>query len=540
MASSKAPNSYKDQFWSDLAGRVEAKLELPPGLLLGVVTRGERSNADQVSEAGARTPFQIIPQTRDAVVKKYGIDAYLSPENAAEAAGLLLKESLQRNAGDVVAAVGEYHGGTDRSNWGPRTKSYIQRVVGSQPQQSQPQQSTFQRVMAQRQKEAAPSEGSIANVLAAYQSGQMSPEEAKQFKDDVSSGLIILPRGATLDGQRKAPSNQIPDAVLKAYRSGQMSDQERAQFQDDVKSGLVALPTGEVLDQATLIPGYDASLNQPKPPQPGPSIAERVIGAGETGANLVTGAVGGGLGMTAGFIGGLAGSVMSGEYGTEQGARNVAEAAQRGAEALTYAPRTPEGQRQAAIVGEVMQQAIPVMPLTAEVAGLARASAPVRMAAQDAARASSAAVREAAPRVAQSVQQGAQRVVQPVREMLGAEPAPSSKPTAGTGQSVGAAGTDMATMRRQAASDLPDPIELTQGQATRDFEQLRFEKEQAKNPELGAPLRDAADTQNAKVLSNFDHWIDAGPWRLSALPPFMALRSRSLSRLRSHARTAAA
>ena len=509
MAQDKAPNSYKDPFWSDLAGRVEAKLDLPPGLLLGVVTRGERSNADQVSEAGARTPFQIIPQTRDAVVKKYGIDPYLSPENAAEAAGLLLKESLQRNGGDVAAAVGEYHGGTDRANWGTRTKAYIQRVAGGQEVQAQPRQSTFQRIKAQREQErASVSAGSIANVLAAYQSGQMSPEEAQQFKADVESGMVMLPRGATLDGARKPSANQIPDAVLKAYRSGQMSDEERAQFQDDVKSGLVALPPGEVLDQSTLIPGYDAALNQPKPEAPGPSVVDRVIGAGETGANLVTGAVGGGIGMTGGFIGGLAGSVMSGEFGTEEGARKVAEAAQRGAEALTYTPRTPEGQRQAAIVGEVMQQAIPVMPLTAEMAALARSAPAARMAAQDAARAAGDRAGAAAARGAESVQQGAQRVAQPVREFFGADPAREATATPGTGQSVGAAGTDVATLRRQAASDLPDPIELTQGQATRDFEQLRFEKEQAKNPDLGAPLREAADNQNAKVLSNFDHWID--------------------------------
>jgi hypothetical protein len=47
----------------------------------------------------------------------------------------------------------------------------------------------------------------------------------------------------------------------------------------------------------------------------------------------------------------------------------------------------------------------------------------------------------------------------------------SNTPTPGTMGSVGAAGTDIATVRRQAAQDLPVPIELTKGQATRDFEQ---------------------------------------------------------------------
>ena len=122
-------NDYKSPYYADLTAKVEEKLRLPPGLLHSIVTRGERSNADQVSEAGAKTVFQVIPETRDAILKKYGIDAYLSPENAAEAAGLLLRESLQRNGGDVAAAVGEYHGGTNRRNWGPRTQAYIGRVT---------------------------------------------------------------------------------------------------------------------------------------------------------------------------------------------------------------------------------------------------------------------------------------------------------------------------------------------------------------------------------------------------------------------------
>ena len=44
-------------------------------------------------------------------------------------AGYLLKESLQRNNGDVASAVGEYIGGTDRANWGKTTRAYINRVM---------------------------------------------------------------------------------------------------------------------------------------------------------------------------------------------------------------------------------------------------------------------------------------------------------------------------------------------------------------------------------------------------------------------------
>ena len=127
----QVPNSFRDPFWSTLATDAENKYQLPKGILVSVLTNGERSNADQVSEAGARTPFQIIPSTRDAIKKKYGIDAYSSPEASAESAALLLRESLERNNGDAASAVAEYHGGTDRRNWGPRTRSYVDRVVGT-------------------------------------------------------------------------------------------------------------------------------------------------------------------------------------------------------------------------------------------------------------------------------------------------------------------------------------------------------------------------------------------------------------------------
>ena len=156
----ETPISYKDPTYAALDSAVTQKLGLPEGLLDSIRTKGERSNADQVSEAGARSVYQIIPATRDAVLKKYGVDAYLSPQNAAEAAGLLLKESLERNKGDAALAVAEYHGGTDRSNWGPRTKAYVGRVTGGNTGAAPapvaapaapmaPGESTFDKVMAQ-------------------------------------------------------------------------------------------------------------------------------------------------------------------------------------------------------------------------------------------------------------------------------------------------------------------------------------------------------------------------------------------------------
>lgn len=120
-------NSYRDPGYGSVERRLEKKYGLPSGIMSNIRTRGERSNADQVSEAGARSVYQIIPSTRDGFLKKYGVDAYASPEAAAEVAALHLRESFRRG-GDWNQAVAEYHGGTDRRNWGPKTRAYVGRA----------------------------------------------------------------------------------------------------------------------------------------------------------------------------------------------------------------------------------------------------------------------------------------------------------------------------------------------------------------------------------------------------------------------------
>ena len=260
MATQQTPTSYKDPFWSDLAAGTEQKLGLPQGLLVSVLTRGERSNADQVSEAGAKTPFQIIPATRQAVLKKYGVDAYLSPENSAEAAGLLLKESLDRNKGDIKLAAAEYHGGTNPANWGPRTRAYIDRVSQGvrdlSPQRAPAQAptiaeggttSTFQRALGASSMAAVPPDA-IARVFQAYSSGQMTPEESAEFEADVRGGTLMLPRGAALRGEQpqgaRPTTPELPAAVLEAYSTGRMTREEMMELERDVSSGMAKVPTG--------------------------------------------------------------------------------------------------------------------------------------------------------------------------------------------------------------------------------------------------------------------------------------------------------
>jgi hypothetical protein len=115
-------------------GQVEASLEQEfgvPGLadvMSRVRTRGERSNADQVSSAGARTVYQFIPETRRLFIERHGIDPWSGPESAARAAAIHLLESYRRS-GSWERAVTEYIGGPDSRRWGRGTRGYTRRVM---------------------------------------------------------------------------------------------------------------------------------------------------------------------------------------------------------------------------------------------------------------------------------------------------------------------------------------------------------------------------------------------------------------------------
>lgn len=121
------PIDYNDPRYSALARRYEGMYGLPTGILDAIRNFGERSNANQISEAGAQTPYQFIPQTRKGMLKNYGVDPWAGADEATKAAALLVKENHER-AGSWDDAVKMYHGGVDRRNWGPRTRAYAGRV----------------------------------------------------------------------------------------------------------------------------------------------------------------------------------------------------------------------------------------------------------------------------------------------------------------------------------------------------------------------------------------------------------------------------
>jgi Transglycosylase SLT domain len=479
----EVPNSYKDPFWSDLASKAERKHGLPGGLLVNVITKGERTNNDQVSDAGAKTVFQITPDTRKRILDKYKIDPYLSPQNAAEGAALLLKEGLQRNGGDVSQAVGEYVGGIDRKNWGPVTRNYISRVTAGE--------STFQRAMASRQTDQSPQ---IAGILDAYRSGRMTPEDARSFERDVNSGAIMLPEGESLKAQaKKQVGNIVPSSVVDAYLNGKMTPEDMQSFREDIKFGLIDVPDG----YGSYFEGSKAKtgLQMMEKVQPGvapttrpkTTIGEDVVGAGEAALSVATGAVAGPVAV----IGGLGTAAVQQMTGQPSDAQRTAGQI---AEAMTYQPRGQAGQETLRAVGEALA------PLRLEGLGPMTQGIQAAQMAPAAAQAVRGVVQQAAPAAIQRVQQVAApiaRAAEVVRERI-------TPQGFGAGRSVGSAETPASTVRRERAMQMPVPFEgesaLTKGQASRDFNQLQFEKETAKAGDTGADLRQRAMNQGEVLM----------------------------------------
>ena len=300
------PNSFRDPYWRDLSSATEDRVGIPRGLLRSVVEFGEKSDNNQISRANARTVFQIIPSTRDAFLRKYGVDAYLSPENAAEVAALHLKESLDRNNNSISAAIGEYHGGPNRRAWGAVTNSYIARTLAgfrnlnNAMADAEPpaQRVRYENVQAAFE-EANQTDAPVMRAFEAYRAGRMTPEDAASFEQEVRSGNIMLPRGAGLTGENIGPTEtraplaggatatQAPQGVLDAYTQNRMTQPDRLTFERLVAGGQMAVPEGFQMGQTprvgtparAMTPAQRALIqNMPAQPVAAPSVAPAAPG----------------------------------------------------------------------------------------------------------------------------------------------------------------------------------------------------------------------------------------------------------------------
>lgn len=260
---------------------------------------------------------------------------------------------------------------------------------------------------------------------------------------------------------------KLKAALIQAHNKG---DKEAAQlFANKIKelraqpveaqqNNMIPVGTGS---QATY-----ANMNQQPAQQPESTIGEKLLGGLEAGATMATGATTGALGYGVGAVRGLANQAF-GDFSAEQ-ARQLAE---QSAAELTYSPRTRAGQEAVGAIADVTGMLPPVIAgfTPAQLAGAGQSLAATAKAAS----------------------------------------LPQAKPKAMGGLSVGAAEVPIEQVRLQQARELPVPIQLTRGQANKDFEQQRFEQETAKMDEIGDPLRQRRAEQNLQVQQNIDAFIDA-------------------------------
>jgi hypothetical protein len=121
------PDRYDDPLYQRFAHKYEGQYGLPTGILDAIRLAGERSNASQVSEAGARSVYQITPPTARGIQRNYGFNPLTDADAATHGAAALMAENIARTH-DPIKAVQQYHGGLNPKNYGPRTRAYVDRV----------------------------------------------------------------------------------------------------------------------------------------------------------------------------------------------------------------------------------------------------------------------------------------------------------------------------------------------------------------------------------------------------------------------------
>jgi len=251
-------------------------------------------------------------------------------------------------------------------------------------------------------------------------------------------------------------------SVLRKKKKEEEANRSRSPYSVLNRQGVPQSAALDLADQQ--MDALDGPQVQPEPKKDYP-LLEQAIGAGENLLTLLTGATSGTVGHMAGTVAGIPKAIIDGDFGTPEGVQTVRDAASQVGSLLTYEPKTEAGKDIAGTVGDFYGENL--WPLEA-LAGMP----------------------------------GGQGPVQPLRTMQMRNARQSTLDGASAAQATEAA-------RRQAqAQELPIPFEgdsqLTRGQLDRDFEQLQFEREQAKVGATGQALRDREAAQAATYGKNLD------------------------------------
>ncbi|MDP7716943.1 hypothetical protein QWI39_00535 [Acinetobacter baumannii] len=418
----------------------------------------------QIKNTTAAGRYQFLSDTWNGVAKQLGLKDF-SPKNQDIAAVALLAQNGALPSvlkGDFKTAVQK-----SGSTWASLPSSPY----------AQPKRSWKDLGISNSAREDYQSQAS--KIVAAYKQKQKEQEAKAQPIDQA------------------ARSQKIVEAYQKAQQNGQIKSAANQ-------------PQGLPDFDANGVITYDQPQSAPQAPEP--SFADKALGLGETALSAATGTTGGTLGMIGGTIGQAGREILAGNFGTPEAAQRISQNAAEGAADFTYAPRTQTGQEYTQALGEISEPLVALTPALSELAlagQAARATAPITQGQAIRAGQAVAPVVERAGQMAarpvQAVANATRSGVQRMGEMVGLRTPEAEGPAPAN---VGAAQVDQATIRQALSQELPYPVQLTEGQMTRDPAQLKFEVETAKDPELGVPLRQRQEEQHQVMQHNLDAFID--------------------------------
>lgn len=115
-----------------LFNQAAQQYDVSPDLLRAVATTESSMNPNATSKDGNGNPLAMgLMQLTADTAKRLGVKNPYDPAQAIPAAAQLLRQNLDASNGDEKTALMMYHGGTDTSNWGPKTRAYPDTVYSN-------------------------------------------------------------------------------------------------------------------------------------------------------------------------------------------------------------------------------------------------------------------------------------------------------------------------------------------------------------------------------------------------------------------------
>lgn len=203
--------------------------------------RVESSNGTRLrSEAGARGHFQTMPDTQVVWEQREG--RKFDPDNFSDSltlAALTMKENMGLAKGDLNDALSIYHGGTNRKNWGERTRTYAGKVLGTNQDAAFDGQDQFDTTHRGVSFDAAWRGDPFASDGGAGNKGR----KPKEFLSDIEKGTI---EQARVIASANAELTGDPAVAIAAQAS---ADHVHANLQESVDAASVSEGNDSVVTQ---------------------------------------------------------------------------------------------------------------------------------------------------------------------------------------------------------------------------------------------------------------------------------------------------